>query len=372
MSKAIKIVGVKIIALLTVSLGVSILVYVTAILCFLLSLVITPLIKRLAIKIGAVDQPNHRKVHQKVMPRLGGLAIFISMLVGVLILQPDSQYFWPIILGSTIIIITGFLDDLYEISPKVKLLGQVIATTIVIIGGVQVEFINLPFGLTLDFGIMSIPLTFLWIIGITNAINLIDGLDGLAAGVSSIVLITISTMAIVIHPFVMAIGFILLGSTLGFLVYNFHPAKIFMGDTGALFLGFMIAVISILGFKNITVFSLLLPVIILGVPISDTLFAIIRRIVNKKPLSSPDKSHLHHCLLRLGYSHRQTVLIIYFMSAVFGVAASLLPKAPLWGAVFIIAVLVFAIQLVAEIVGLVHENYRPVLRLFRRFANSRR
>lgn len=345
---------------------------ISAMICFITALIATPLVKRLAIKIGAVDKPNERKVHQKLMPRLGGLAIFISMLVGLAISLPDSKFTIPVLLGSLVIIITGMLDDMYEISPKVKLLGQFIAASIVIYGGVEVEYIILPFyeG-EFNLGMLSIPLTFLWIVGITNAINLIDGLDGLAAGVSSIVLLTISTMAIFIpNPFVMTLGFILLASTLGFLVYNFHPAKIFMGDTGALFLGFMISVLAVLGFKEITFFSLLLPIIILGVPISDTFFAIIRRIVNKKPLSAPDKSHLHHCLLRLGYSHRKTVLIIYAMSAFFGIAAIILSKAALWVAALIILILLVAIQLVVEVVGLVHENYRPMLKMIRKMTSK--
>ncbi|WLR50618.1 MraY family glycosyltransferase [Bacillus tianshenii] len=345
----------------------------TAILCFILTLLFTPLVKKLAIKIGAVDQPNQRKVHQRIMPRLGGLAIYLSAMIGLLIMMPDNEFTWPLIIGATIIIITGVFDDMYEISPKVKMLGQFLAAAVVIFGGVQIDFINLPFNSTIHFGIFAVPLTFFWIIGITNAINLIDGLDGLAAGVSSIVVLTISIMAIIVpNPFVMVVGFILLASTVGFLFYNFHPAKIFMGDTGALFLGFMISVISLLGFKNITVFSLLLPVIILGVPISDTFFAIIRRIVHKKPLSAPDKSHLHHCLLRLGFSHRTTVLIIYGMSAFFGLAAIVLSKSTLWGATLIITLLLFVIQFVVEKVGLVHENFQPMHKLFRKMANTRR
>lgn len=345
---------------------------ITAIICFLASIALTPLVKKFAIYIGAVDKPNQRKVHERIMPRLGGLAIFISMLIGFAIAQPHSQFTWPLLIGATIIVITGVFDDRFEISPKVKLLGQILAAAVVIYGGVQIPIINLPFGATIDLGYFSIPFTLLWIVGITNAINLIDGLDGLAAGVSSIVLITIISMAIIMgnNLFVVVVGSILLASTLGFLIYNFHPAKIFMGDTGALLLGFMISVISILGFKNITVFSLILPVIILGVPISDTLFAIIRRIVNKQPLSAPDKSHLHHCLLRLGFSHRKTVLLIYAMSAFFGIAAIMLSKSTLWGTTLIIAVVLFSVQFIVERVGLIHENYRPMLNLFRKFANA--
>lgn len=340
--------------------------YLTLIICFIASVIATPIVKKFAIKIGATDKPNQRKVHQNIMPRLGGLAIYIAFIIGFLILRPDNVYDIPILVGSFIIILTGFLDDLTELSPKVKLLGQLLAATIVVLGGVQVSYINLPFGSQLEFGYLSIPLTIVWIVGITNAINLIDGLDGLAAGVSAIALITISWMAILKgDAFVTGMGFILLGSILGFLIYNFHPAKIFMGDTGALFLGYMISVLSLLGFKNVTAISFIIPVIILGVPISDTFFAIIRRIVNKKPLSAPDKSHLHHCLLKLGYSHRQTVLMIYGMSAIFGVAAIIFSKATMWGSLLLIAALLLAIELFVEKIGLVGKDYRPILKMMR-------
>ncbi|WP_226678970.1 glycosyltransferase family 4 protein [Mesobacillus jeotgali] len=341
--------------------------YLTLLGCFIISVLITPLIKKLAIKIGAVDQPNHRKVHQKIMPRLGGLAIYITFIIGFLILQPDSPYAMAIILGSLVIVVTGVLDDLMELSAKVKLGGQLLATGIVVFwGGVQVSFINLPFGGQIEFGVMSIPITILWIVGITNAINLIDGLDGLAAGVSSIALITISGMAMIMGDgFVVIMSSLVLFSTLGFLIYNFHPAKIFMGDTGALFLGYIIAVLSLLGFKNITFISLIVPIIILGVPISDTFFAIIRRIVHKKPLSAPDKSHLHHCLLRFGFSHRQTVLIIYAIAAFFGIAAVIFSMATVWGSFLIIAVLLILIELLAETIGLVSKNHRPLLKFIR-------
>ncbi|WP_246942772.1 glycosyltransferase family 4 protein [Bacillus pinisoli] len=344
--------------------------YLACLICLLITIGITPLIKKLAFKIGATDKPNQRKVHQKVMPRLGGLAIYISFIIGVVIVRPEHSLLIPILIGSGIILITGILDDMIELSAKVKLMGQVVAALVVVLGGLQVDFINLPFGAKLEFGLFSIPLTILWIVGITNAINLIDGLDGLAAGVSSIALITVSVMAIIMgNVFVVSIGLILLFSTLGFLFYNFHPAKIFMGDTGALFLGFMISVLSLLGFKNVTVISFIVPIIILGVPISDTVFAIVRRLVNKQPLSAPDKSHLHHCLLNVGYSHRTTVLIIYGMSAIFGIAAILLSKTTMWGSFLVITILILAIELTVEKIGLIGTNYRPLLKMVRGIQN---
>jgi UDP-GlcNAc:undecaprenyl-phosphate GlcNAc-1-phosphate transferase len=338
------------------------LIFLTLFICFMLTILLTPLIKKLAIRIGAVDKPNQRKVHMKVMPRLGGLAIYISFIAGVLLLQPDSPHSLPILLGSLIIVLTGIIDDIRELSPRVKLMGQLAAALVVVLSGIHVEFINLPFGGQLEFGIFSIPLTILWIVGVTNAINLIDGLDGLAAGVSSIALLTISGMAIIMgDAYVTVLGLILMASTIAFLFYNFYPAKIFMGDTGALFLGYMISVLSLLGFKNVTFISLIIPALILGVPISDTFFAIIRRLVHKQPLSAPDKSHLHHCLLRLGFSHRQVVLIIYAIAAMFSLAAFIFSMATLWGSLIFIGVILITIEIFVESIGLVGKDYKPLL-----------
>jgi len=340
--------------------------YLTLVLAFVASILLTPLVKKLAFKIGAVDAPNYRKVHAKIMPRLGGLAIFGAFLIGYFVLRPEDPTAHFILLGALMIIITGVLDDRFEITAKAKLTGQLLAACIVVFGGLQIDFINLPFGGQLDFGYFSIPLTILWIIGITNAINLIDGLDGLAAGVSTIALITLAGMALMKGDvFVFSMAAILAASTTGFLFYNFHPAKIFMGDTGALFLGFMISVLALLGFKNITVISLIIPVIMLGVPISDTFFAIVRRLRLKQPLSAPDKSHLHHCLLDVGFTHRQTVLIIYALAAMFGVAALIFSQATVWGAILLIAVMLVAIELFVEAVGLAGKNYRPLINFMR-------
>jgi UDP-GlcNAc:undecaprenyl-phosphate/decaprenyl-phosphate GlcNAc-1-phosphate transferase len=347
-------------------------IFFTLLICFMISILITPLVKKLAYKLRATDRPNKRKVHQTIMPRLGGLAIYLAFLAGVLLLQPVNPFAASIMIGSGIIVISGILDDIFELSAKLKLMAQIAAAAIIVLyGGLQITFINLPFGGLFEFGYLSIPFTFLWIIGITNAINLIDGLDGLAAGVSSIALVAISGMAFIMgNLYVVTIGSILLVSTIGFLYHNFYPAKIFMGDTGALFLGFMISVLSLLGFKNITFVSFIVPIIILGVPISDTIFAILRRIINKRPLSSPDKSHLHHCLLRLGYSHRETVLIIYAMAALFGVVAVVFSQAKLWGAMLLGAILLFLIEIIAEKIGLFGREFHPLLKLLRTFRFS--
>ena len=334
---------------------------------FLAAIILTPLVIKLAFRIGAVDHPNYRKVHASAMPRIGGVAIFGAFVIGYLLLRPSDEHAIGILVGAVIIIVTGFLDDMLDITAKAKLLGQLAAAIVVVTwGGLQIEFINLPFFGPFDFGYLSIPITILWIIGITNAINLIDGLDGLAAGVSTIALISITVMAVIMGDvFVVATAAILAASTIGFLSYNFHPAKIFMGDTGALFLGYMISVLALLGFKNVAVVSLVIPIIMLGVPISDTFFAIVRRVRMKQPISAPDKSHLHHCLLRAGFSHRQTVLIIYGLAILFGVAAVLFSQATVWGAIVLVAVMLIAIELFVEIIGLAGTNYRPLLNLVR-------
>jgi UDP-GlcNAc:undecaprenyl-phosphate/decaprenyl-phosphate GlcNAc-1-phosphate transferase len=334
---------------------------------FVASIILTPLVIKLALRIGAVDRPNYRKVHASIMPRIGGLAIFGAFLIGYFILRPSDEHSTAILIGALIIIVTGFLDDMFEITAKIKLAGQLSAAIVVVTwGGLQIEYINLPFIGQFDFGYFSIPITIIWIIGITNAINLIDGLDGLAAGVSTIALITMTVMAVIMGDvFVAATAAILAASSFGFLFYNFHPAKIFMGDTGSLFLGFMISVLALLGFKNITVVALIIPIILLGVPISDTFFAIVRRIRTKQPIMAPDKSHLHHCLLRVGFSHRQTVLVIYGLAVLFGVAAILFSQATVWGAILLIVVMLIAIELFVEVIGLAGTNYRPLLNLVR-------
>lgn len=332
--------------------------------CLVVALAITPYVKKLAFKLNAVDKPNNRKVHQKIMPRLGGLAIVISFFVGFILFNPDSPYFWPIFAGALVITITGILDDIYELSAKIKLLSQIIAASIAVIGGVQIGVVNLPFDQTIEFDFWSIPVTIIWIVGVTNAINLIDGLDGLAAGVSSIALITISGLAITLgDTFAAFIGFMLLGSTIGFLFYNFYPAKIFMGDTGALFLGYMIGVVSVLGFKNATLFTLIIPIVILGVPLLDTTLAIVRRFLHKQPLHKPDKHHLHHCLINFGFSHRQAVIMIYLLSSLFSLAAIIFTKSTMWGSVITLIAMILLIEILIEITGIISKRYRPILNL---------
>lgn len=277
-----------------------------------IALALTPLVKKFAVRIGAMDTPNARKVHTRIMPRLGGLGIYLAFIITVAALLPfvsswfttrDMSFVSAFLIGGTIIVLIGALDDRFELSAKVKLLGQIVAASVVVFGfNIRVDFVNIPFQdaySSLETWV-SIPLTILWIVGVTNAINLIDGLDGLAAGVSGIAIGTIAVMSFLMGNTMIALMcLVLLGSIIGFLFFNFHPAKIFMGDTGSLFLGFSLAMLSMLGFKQIAVVSFITPLIIIGVPLSDTLFAIIRRAVQRKPIFSPDKGHLHHCLREL-------------------------------------------------------------------------
>lgn len=335
---------------------------------FITVLIVTPFVIKLAIKIGATDKPNSRKVHEKVMPRLGGLAIFIGVMVGFYVSGLYKEQVTAISIGAIVIIAIGIMDDMMELSAKTKLLGQILAAAAVVASGLKIDFLTIPFIGMFDLGWWTYPITILWIVGITNAINLIDGLDGLAAGTSFIVITTIAFMAgIAGKALIFGLALILLGSILGFLFYNFHPAKIFMGDTGALFLGYGIAILSLLGlFKSVTLFSFIVPIIILGVPVFDTTFAIIRRIVNKRPISSPDKSHLHHRLLALGLSHRNTVLAIYGLGVIFSVSAVVFSRTTLWGSILIIFALLVVTEIIAEVIGLVHVKYRPFMAIYRK------
>lgn len=342
-----------------------------------LAAALTPLVKKFAFKVGAVDMPNARKVHTRVMPRLGGLGIYIAFVVvfaGFIMFIPETftvregNFIKAFLVGGTMTILLGAFDDKFDLPAKFKFLYQIATACIVVfVFDIQLEFANIPFhtyGSVQDW--IGIPFTILWIVGVTNAINLIDGLDGLAAGVSAIAIGTIAVMAFIMGNVLVAlISLLLLGSIIGFLFFNFHPAKIFMGDSGALFLGFSLAMLSLLGFKQVAIVSFLTPLILIGVPLSDTFFAIIRRWRSKKPIFAPDKGHLHHCLRELGFSHRQTVLIIYGIAAFFGVLAIIQSTAALananWVTFVVICVMVFFMQIGAEVIGLIGKTKRPVL-----------
>lgn len=285
-----------------------------------------PVVKKIAEFIGAMDIPNARKVHKVPIPRLGGLGIYAGFLLGYMIFGVHSVQMNAILIGSFIILVTGIFDDIKPVPAKWKLLAQTVGASIVpLYGGILLQDISV-FGLYIDFGILAYPITIIFIVAIINCINLIDGLDGLSSGIASIYFLTIGVIAMLLNNsngLDIILTFIMLGSTLGFLVHNFNPAKIFMGDSGSMFLGYIIAVIALLGFKNITLTSFLVPMLLLAIPIMDTLFAILRRLIKHKPLGEPDKNHLHHQLLKLRLSQRKTVLIIYLVDILFAIASIL-------------------------------------------------
>ncbi|MBP1971506.1 UDP-GlcNAc:undecaprenyl-phosphate GlcNAc-1-phosphate transferase [Virgibacillus natechei] len=341
--------------------------YVELFIAFLIALVATLLVtypvKKMAIKLRAVDLPNRRKIHTEVTPRLGGIAIFIGAFLGALYLQPAHEHLPEILLGAIVILVTGALDDRYSIRPVVKLTGQLIAASFLISSGLIIERITLPFIGMIDLGFFSVLITVLWVVGITNAINLIDGLDGLATGVSTFALASIFIMALIDTQMMVAyLCIVLIGANIGFLYHNFYPAKIYMGDTGSNFLGYMIAVVSMLGlFKNIALFGFIIPVVILAVPIFDTLLAIVRRAYNKESIMIADNKHLHYQLIAGGYSHRKAVLIIYAFSALFGGLAILFSFGTITTALIVTAFVLVLLHIFAELAGVVMGGKRPVV-----------
>ena len=302
--------------------------WVTFLVAFVIAVAVTPLAIRLAPKIGAVDIPkDNRRMHTKIMPRFGGLAIFAGSTISMLIFLRFDPKILIITAGGVMIYLLGVLDDLKNLSPKVKFAGQLLVAIVMYMCDIRIEFITNYFGSgNSQLGtVLCFVITILWIVGITNTVNLIDGLDGLAAGTAAIVSLCIAYAAY-IHGTYLAAGAMLAlaGGALGFLPYNFYPAKIFMGDGGSLYLGFMLSTLSVLGtVKSATFVSMIIPVLVLGVPIFDTAFAIFRRFVNRKPIMGADKGHLHHRLMNLGYGQRRATLMLYGITAIMGVAAVL-------------------------------------------------
>lgn len=295
----------------------------------LIALTVTPIVRVLAYKIGAVDVPkDNRRMHKKPMPLLGGLSIFLGFTISGLIfcnVTPSLVAAW---FGGLLIISIGILDDKYALNAWIKLLGQIAAASIAVgLGGVQIDHINL-FGKYIHFGALAIPITIFWIVGMTNAINLIDGLDGLACGVSAISSTSLLIVTLMHADLEVAmLTAILTGACIGFLPFNMNPAKIFMGDTGALFLGYMLSVLSIVGvFKTTAVVSFLIPVIIFGYPLFDTVFAFARRILQGRSPFSADRGHLHHRIIDMGFNVRQSVSILYCICSILGILAIMLSE----------------------------------------------
>ena len=292
---------------------------------FAVTLVLTPVVKIIANHVGALDNPNARKVHTKITPRLGGLAIFLGFLTGFMMYAPQNTVMISILIASFVLVLTGLIDDIKPLPAKYKFSGQIIAALIITVyGGIILEHITI-FDYIIDFGWFAYPLTIFFILGAINCINLIDGLDGLSAGVSTIFFGTIAVLAILIggriYSLDVVLALIMFGALLGFLVYNFYPASIFMGDTGSMFVGLIIAVIALLGYKNFTFTSLIIPLLLLAIPILDTLLAIIRRSIKGEGITKADKYHIHHRILALTNSHRKTVLIIYGICLLFAASS---------------------------------------------------
>jgi len=327
---------------------------------FVVAFFVMPAVVKLALRVGAVDRPEARKVHQKPMPRLGGLGIVSAFLGALLVLylsgyrEAASLPMLGIVLGALMVFVLGMCDDIVGLSPWTKLAVQLGAALVAVYFGVKVHVMTNPFDGVIQLGKMSLPLTHLWIIGVTNAVNLIDGLDGLAAGVSAIAALTIGVVALRMGQGPVAImALALIGAVAGFLPYNFHPAKTFMGDSGSLFLGFVLSCLSVTGLaKGAAVISLFLPIVILGIPVFDTLFAIVRRVNNGSPILYPDRSHLHHRLMAMGLSHRQSVVVIYLISLVLGGVAVLLTYVTTPQAVFILVLVSLFILVGAGKIGI--------------------
>ncbi len=299
------------------------------ILALAVSFAITPGVKMLAIKIKAVDVPkDERRMHKTPIPRAGGLAIFAGFLASTLFFGRMGVQLRSILLGALLIIVLGVIDDVVSLKPWIKFLGQIIAAMIPVLNGVLVQRFTNPFSHSgyLELGAWAIPVTVLWIVGITNAVNLIDGLDGLACGVSTIATVTMFVIAILYSESQIALLMAALaGACIGFLPYNMNPAKIFMGDTGAMFLGYILAVTSVQGlFKFYAVISFAVPFIVLSLPIFDTTFAIVRRLAHGQSPLHADRGHVHHRLIDLGFDQKQSVAILYTFSAVMGLTAVIL------------------------------------------------
>lgn len=327
----------------------NVFVFLALLVAFLISFAATPMVIALAPKIHAIDVPKDaRRVHKKPIPLIGGLAIFYGFVISVLCFGIIDREMVGILIGAVILVTTGVIDDIIEMKAIIKLLCQIVAAAIVVFCGVEIGHLTNPFcgwfgPEYISFGVLSAPLTVIWIVGVTNAVNLIDGLDGLAVGVSSIASVALLALTLLAQNLNVAIlAAAVAGACIGFLPYNFNPAKIFMGDTGAMFLGYILACISVQGLlKTYAVITFAAPILVLGLPIFDTMFAILRRLFTGKPIMAPDRGHLHHRLLDMGLSQKQTVLVLYTLTAALCLTAVVTAmKGPERGILLIVAVLV--------------------------------
>lgn len=340
----------------------------------IMSIVLVPIVGRITKELGIIAQVNNRTVHKGIIPRTGGYAIYVSFLLGAMIFLKTDIQINSILIGGFIIFITGFLDDIYDLKPKYKLLGQILAALVVIVfGSISLKGFTIPFLPSFLSYIIAIIITIGWIVGITNAVNLIDGLDGLCAGISIIVLCTISITSLHYgRTDISSLSLLLAGSIGGFLVFNFHPASIFMGDCGALFIGYMISVISLLGFgyKSSSFFTLGAPIVVLMVPIMDTLIAIVRRKVQHKRFSDADKSHLHHKLMfSLELGQTKSVLTLYGATILFSLCSYLYLYNKVAAALLFLG-LMFIFEIFVEATNMIDRKYKPVLTILNIFIKS--
>ena len=353
----------------------------------LTSLVLTPLVRFFAFRVGAVDNPNARRINKVPMPSAGGLAIIISFVIATLAFMPMIlktqiggksyfEYILPVVLGALVIALTGFIDDVYELSPKIKFLGILLGAVIIwIFTDFRFDSFKIPFGgPMLHFNpFLSFFLTILWVVAITNAVNLIDGLDGLVSGVS---MISLTTMGLVSYFFLYDTDifltrtiFVLIFAIAGFFPYNYHPAIIYLGDTGALFIGFMISVLSLQGLKNATAVAVVTPIIVLGVPIVDTTVAIIRRTLSGQKFYEANM-HLHHRLLAMGFTHRGAVLVVYGIAMFFSLVSLLLNVSSRLGGILLMIGVAFALEIFIEGLEIWGPKRTPLFRLLAFIGNS--
>ncbi|NLG84924.1 MAG: undecaprenyl/decaprenyl-phosphate alpha-N-acetylglucosaminyl 1-phosphate transferase, partial [Firmicutes bacterium] len=314
----------------------------------------------LAHRLGAVDHPGGRRVNTRPVPRLGGLAIFAGFMGAFFFVAPPSPARPGFVLAGTAALAVGLLDDLRGLKPGVKLLGQIFAAALLPCFGVAVRFISNPWGGMIPLGPLAAPITVLWVVALMNMINLIDGLDGLAAGVSAIAALSLLFLPqCLAQPFIVLLCLLLLGCTLGFLPFNFHPARIFMGDSGAHFLGFILGYITVAGaLKGRTALTFSVPFLAFAVPFADTSLAILRRWRGHRPVFRADCDHLHHRLLYLGLTHRQAVLLLYLCSGIFGAGSVFLARvAPRLGVVILLGLTACAVGSLGGIsLGVANRN----------------
>lgn len=349
---------------------------------FVTALLLTPIVVRLALRMGAVASRGGRHIHSRTVPRLGGLALAGGWCVSIwsfrwldgsghLIVEQHSRWLLGVVVGALALCIVGAVDDVRGLRATHKLIAQVAVALFAYACGFRIEAVSLPFIGTLSMGVFAVPVTVAWIVGITNALNLIDGLDGLAAGVSFFAAFTGFAVAILNGSPLAALVFApLMGVLLGFLIFNFNPARIFMGDSGSYFLGYVLATTSLAGSiqqKASTAVSLLVPMIALGLPIFDTLFSMLRRFIERRPIFAADRGHVHHRLLEIGLTHRRAVVLLYGVSVTFAACAITISLGRSWmsgGALLAASVVLIGLVRFAGYFEYLHGRKRQSERLY--------